>query len=101
MFENAPFKAVGEDWVSGVFWWQIFKVWPTEQDRVAVTHLMGMTDLAWEKVELAIVARPTCHHPFPALKLWINDLNLLYGLESSSHEGLGGVAGMPTTPWTP
>ena len=29
----------------------IFKVWPTEQDRIAATHLMGMEDLAWEKVE--------------------------------------------------
>jgi hypothetical protein len=28
-----------------------FKVWPTEQDRVAVTHLMGMEGLEWEKVE--------------------------------------------------
>ena len=27
----------------------IFKVWPTEQDRIAATHLMGMEDLAWEK----------------------------------------------------
>ncbi len=29
----------------------IFKVWPTEQDRIAATHLMGMEDLKWEKVE--------------------------------------------------
>ena len=29
----------------------IFKVWPTEQNRIAATHLMGMEDLAWEKVE--------------------------------------------------
>ena len=29
----------------------IFTVWPTEQDRVAVTHVMGMEDLEWEKVE--------------------------------------------------
>ena len=28
----------------------IFKVWPTEQDRLAVTHLMDMPDLKWEKV---------------------------------------------------
>ena len=26
-------------------------VWPTEQDRIAATHLMGMEDLKWEKVE--------------------------------------------------
>ena len=29
----------------------IFKVWPTEQDRIPATHLMGVTDLKWEKVE--------------------------------------------------
>ena len=29
----------------------IFSVWPTEQDRIAVTHLMEMDDLAWVKVE--------------------------------------------------
>ena len=29
----------------------IFKVWPTEQDRIAVTHLMEMPDLAWAKVD--------------------------------------------------
>ena len=29
----------------------IFKVWPTEQDRIAATHLMEMPDLEWEKVE--------------------------------------------------
>ena len=29
----------------------IFKVWPTEQDRVAATHFMDMPDLKWEKVE--------------------------------------------------
>ena len=29
----------------------IFKVWPTEQNRIAVTHLMGMSNLVWEKVE--------------------------------------------------
>ena len=28
----------------------IFKVWPTEQDRIAATHLMEMPDLEWEKV---------------------------------------------------
>ena len=27
----------------------IFKDWPTEQDRIAVTHLMEMPDLKWEK----------------------------------------------------
>ena len=27
----------------------IFKVWPTEQDRIAATHLMDMPDLKWEK----------------------------------------------------
>ena len=27
----------------------IFKVWPTEQDRIAMTHLMDMPDLKWEK----------------------------------------------------
>ena len=29
----------------------IFKVWPTEQNRIAATHLMEMPDLKWEKVE--------------------------------------------------
>ena len=29
----------------------IFKVWPTEQDRVAATHFMDMPDLKWDKVE--------------------------------------------------
>ena len=29
----------------------IFEVWPSEQDRLAVTHLMDMPDLEWEKVE--------------------------------------------------
>jgi hypothetical protein len=29
----------------------IFKVWPTEQDRIAATHLMDMPDLKWEKEE--------------------------------------------------
>ena len=27
----------------------IFKEWPTEQDRIAVTHLMDLPDLKWEK----------------------------------------------------
>jgi hypothetical protein len=27
----------------------IFKVWPTEQNRIAATHLMDMPDLVWEK----------------------------------------------------
>ena len=31
----------------------IFKVWPTEQDRIAVTHLMGIPDLKWQKLESA------------------------------------------------
>ena len=29
----------------------IFKVWPTDQDRIAATHLMGVPDLKWEKKE--------------------------------------------------
>ena len=29
----------------------IFEVWPTEQDRIAVTHLLDMPDLEWDKVE--------------------------------------------------
>ena len=29
----------------------IFKVWPTEQDRIAVTHVMEMPELVWDKVE--------------------------------------------------
>ena len=29
----------------------IFKVWPTEQDRIAVTHVMEMPKLVWDKVE--------------------------------------------------
>tara|TARA_B110000046_G_scaffold158417_1_gene170377 strand:+ start:199 stop:405 length:207 start_codon:yes stop_codon:yes gene_type:complete len=29
----------------------IFKAWPTEQNRIAVTHLLDMPDLKWEKVE--------------------------------------------------
>ena len=29
----------------------IFKVWPTEQDRIAATHLMEMPKLNWAKVE--------------------------------------------------
>jgi hypothetical protein len=29
----------------------IFEVWPTEQDRIAVKHLMDMPDLKWDKVE--------------------------------------------------
>ena len=28
----------------------IFKVWPTEQNRIAATHLMEMPDLKWDKV---------------------------------------------------
>ena len=29
----------------------IFEVWPTEQDRIAATHFMGIPDLEWAKVE--------------------------------------------------
>ena len=29
----------------------IFTVWQTEQDRIAATHLMGISDLKWEKVD--------------------------------------------------
>ena len=29
----------------------VFSVWPTEQNRIAATHLMGVPDLEWEKVE--------------------------------------------------
>ena len=29
----------------------IFAIWPTEQDRIAVTHLMGIPDLVWDKEE--------------------------------------------------
>ena len=29
----------------------IFKVWPTEQDRLAVAHLLEVPDLKWEKEE--------------------------------------------------
>ena len=29
----------------------IFKVWPTEQDRIAAAHVLGVEGLAWEKVE--------------------------------------------------
>ena len=29
----------------------IFKVWPTEQDRIAVTHVMDMPGLEWAKIE--------------------------------------------------
>ena len=29
----------------------IFKVWPTEQDRIAATHLMDMPGLKWAKIE--------------------------------------------------
>jgi len=29
----------------------IFTVWPSEQNRIAVTHLMDMPDIKWEKVE--------------------------------------------------
>jgi len=29
----------------------IFNVWPTEQNRIAVAHLMDMPDLEWAKVE--------------------------------------------------
>ena len=29
----------------------IFKVWPTDQDSIAATHLMDMPDLEWDKVE--------------------------------------------------
>ena len=29
----------------------IFEVWPSEQNRLAVTHLMEMPDLAWAKKE--------------------------------------------------
>ena len=28
----------------------IFKVWPSEQDRIAATHLMDMPDLKWDRV---------------------------------------------------
>lgn len=29
----------------------VFEVWETDQDRIAVTHLMDMPDLKWEKVD--------------------------------------------------
>ena len=29
----------------------IFRVWPTEQDRLATSHLLQMPDLAWEQQE--------------------------------------------------
>ena len=29
----------------------IFKVWPTEQDRIATTHIMDMPNLEWQRVE--------------------------------------------------
>ena len=29
----------------------IFKHWPTEQDRIATTHLLEMPDIKWTKVE--------------------------------------------------
>ena len=29
----------------------VFSVWPTEQDRIAATHFMGIPDLEWAKVE--------------------------------------------------
>ena len=29
----------------------IFSEWPTEQDRIAATHFMGIPDLEWAKVE--------------------------------------------------
>jgi hypothetical protein len=29
----------------------VFKVEPTEQNRIAVTHLMDVPDLKWEKIE--------------------------------------------------
>ena len=29
----------------------IFKAWPTEQDRIATTHLMDMPGIAWVKEE--------------------------------------------------
>ena len=29
----------------------IFKVWPTEQNRITATHLLDMPGLKWEKVE--------------------------------------------------
>jgi len=29
----------------------VFKVWQTEQNRIAVTHIMGVPDLKWAKEE--------------------------------------------------
>ena len=36
----------------------IFEVWPTEQDRIAATHLMDMPDLTCEKVEEGVFHMP-------------------------------------------
>ena len=37
--------------LTGEYMYAIFKVWPTEQNRIAATHLMGVPDLEWVKVE--------------------------------------------------
>ena len=58
-FDCGPCKLVKNHYSVPVQWlildeltdeYAIFKVWPTEQDRIAVTHLMDMPDLKWEKV---------------------------------------------------
>ena len=58
-FDCGPCKLVKNHYSVPVQWlildeltdeYAIFKVWPTEQDRIAVTHLMDMLDLKWEKV---------------------------------------------------
>ena len=59
-FDCGPTKLIKHHYSVPVQWlnlvelsdeYAIFKVWPTEQDRLAVTHLMDMPDLKWEKVE--------------------------------------------------
>ena len=55
-----PCKLVNGHYSVGVQWlnlkeltdeYAIFEVWETEQDRIAVTHLLDMPDLEWAKVD--------------------------------------------------
>ena len=57
---ECPCKLVNGHYSVGVQWLNlkeltdehaIFEVWETEQDRIAVTHLMDMPDLEWAKVD--------------------------------------------------
>ena len=59
-YECGPVKLIKNHYSLPVQWlslheltdeYAIFKVWPTDQDRLAVTHLLEVPDLKWEKEE--------------------------------------------------